>query len=129
MIPKVIKNSSKCDQNVVLALANMKDLNYWHEYFRLLFKYRNNDTTVGSLHTDLLETIQHSNTLFAKWNRKESRNPAFDTPRDKIPTNYEIKCKIQETYIKSKTATYGESEKFLCDKRVLVKFTLLNRYK
>ena len=113
---RTIECTTKCDHSVVLALANMRDLNYWHEYFRLLFKYRNNDATVGSLHTELLEAVQQSTTLYAKWNRYEQRKPAFDASNDEIPTNYEIKRKMQETYVKIKTTTYGESENFLCTK-------------
>ena len=64
----ILKREDK-DSMIMHAMAGTRHLEWWHDYFRMLFKYRNNDPAVGSLHTDLMDRIvvNGSKSRFGKW--------------------------------------------------------------
>ena len=61
---------------IIHALAGVNELNYTHEYFRMMFKYMISDerSAVNSFHMNLMESIEDSKTEYAKWCQRDSKD-------------------------------------------------------
>ena len=114
---KLIDCPGSTDMIVIHALCGTNNLKRHHTYFRMLFKYRNTDCSVGSLHTDLFDEIldKSSKTTFARWFYKD-KSFDFMFNDDNAPSNHEIRAKLQEHYVettKKKYCSPGDNKSFL----------------
>ncbi len=58
-----------CHSETIHALSDLQSLEWWFRYFKMIFRYRCNDKTIGSLHYDLLDDVitYESDTRFGHW--------------------------------------------------------------
>ena len=110
---------------IIHALAGINDLSFTHEYFRMLFKYLISDGrfAADSFHMNLMESIEDSNTEYAKWCRRESADEVkcgFTDGEKPVP-RFEIKGVLNTRRFNAVVEKYeGEENISLIDKNTIL---------
>lgn len=113
----------KCKSETIHALTDLHSIDWWHKYFKLIFRHQNNDESIGSLHYDLMCEMDEngSNSRMRQWWKKNVARFEFHESLSRD----EIIREMNDDFLKRKVKTFERLDKdlaaeLLCDSSRLV---------